>query len=275
MSKTLNLVDRLLDRSRRFRQIGRTRDALHFLHRLAKFQSLPADIAEETQALLADIRLSRGKYARARRHLVAALVYQPDSAWYHYLLGSALASDERGDRHRAAEHYEKAIALDPDNPQFLSEFGILALRLGRTDEGLQCLKKAVKLAPNDPELVERLAEGLREENRADEGRRELQFAMFRNPRNSAFRQLYNEFQFRLLHDNQSLRWRTSDSANDTAGPIFLPFVRLITENSKGQSVRRDPPSRVSSPHRPKSRKPSHHRHASSGTKSQGTHVAVP
>ena len=57
MSMTLNLVDRLLARGRHFQQLGRDHDAIDTLGRLSQFASLPAEVAEETQARLAEINL--------------------------------------------------------------------------------------------------------------------------------------------------------------------------------------------------------------------------
>ena len=86
MSMTLNLVDRLLARGRHFQQLGRDHDAIDTLGRLSRFASLPAEVAEETQARLAEIHLRGNRPRKARRHLTAALVHQPTNARYHLLL---------------------------------------------------------------------------------------------------------------------------------------------------------------------------------------------
>src|SRR3954447_2164718 len=83
MSRTLNLVDGLLLMGRRHQQLGRARDALTILARLASFRELPREVAEETQARLGEIQLRRRKYHRARRHLAAALHHDPENARYH------------------------------------------------------------------------------------------------------------------------------------------------------------------------------------------------
>ena len=68
MSRMLNLVDCLLARGRKLQAMGRSRDALHVLGRLAGFRQLPLPIAEETQACLAEIQLRHQEYSSARRH---------------------------------------------------------------------------------------------------------------------------------------------------------------------------------------------------------------
>src|SRR5437870_4755683 len=97
MSTTLNLVDRLLTTARTLQALGRTQDALRTLGRLAGLRELPAEIAEETQARLAEIHLEQGKFKQARRHLTAALALNSDRAHYHYLLATAHDMDDEGD----------------------------------------------------------------------------------------------------------------------------------------------------------------------------------
>src|SRR6516165_3949935 len=187
MSMTLNLADRLLSMGRHFRELGRNQDALRILGRLAGFRDLAPEVAEETQVHLAEIQLARQHFTRARRHLTAALVHQPQSARYHYLMATALAGDPRADHTRAADHYRQSLKLHPEQPACLAEYGLLALRLGQTDEGLASLLRAVELAPNDATVVGSLAQGLTEEGRREEARSILRAALFRNPRSIAFR----------------------------------------------------------------------------------------
>jgi tetratricopeptide (TPR) repeat protein len=265
MSTTLNLTDRLLAMGRHLHELGRNQDALHFLNRLTGFRMLPAALAEEAQVHLAEIYLSRRKYRRARRHLTAALVHQPDSARYHYLMATALAGDDKADRQRAADHYRKSLHLDPDQAHCLSEFGLLALRLGQTEEGLRCLRRAVELAPNNPNFVRKLAEGLREEGQVQEARRVLRAALFRNGRDHRFRQLWNDFQFQQLHQEQQRQRRNASATAGGGGPVLLPFVRLAAETVPGRPrrkiIRHDPPSPPSPPHAPRPEGLPNQRHA--------------
>jgi Tfp pilus assembly protein PilF len=160
MSTTLDLVDRLLARGRHFQLLGRDNDVLHFLGKLAGFGELPAAVAEETQARLAEINLRCKRPRKARRHLTAALAHQPDNARYHYLMGRAVEADRRGDPERALEHYRRSLELDADQAACASECGLLAVRQGQSEEGLRNLRRAVELDENDPEHLRRLAKGL-------------------------------------------------------------------------------------------------------------------
>src|SRR5438270_876774 len=62
MSKTLNLSECLLTMGRDLHELGRHQDASKVLDRLAGFRDLPAAVAEECHARLADIHLSRKQW---------------------------------------------------------------------------------------------------------------------------------------------------------------------------------------------------------------------
>src|SRR5262245_33343835 len=156
MNATLNLVDHLLAMGRKYQELGRHRDALTLFTRLAGFRELPAEAAEETQARLAELQLKRRKYVRARRHLTAALRHQPASARYHYQMATALQAEDRGNLEQAAEHYRRALDLEPGYVKCLTDYGLLAVRLGRVDEGLARLREAVERDPEDAEVVAKL-----------------------------------------------------------------------------------------------------------------------
>ena len=212
MTTTLNLVDHLLALGRNYQEVGRFTDAEDVLGRLAGFRELPADAAEETQARLAELHLRRRKYARARRCLAVALAHQPDSARYHLLMAAALQADDRGDLQRADEHYRRSLELDPQQVKCRSESGLLAVRLGRTEEGLTRLRQAVEAAPGDLEALRKLVKGLRLADRGDEARAAIRAGLFRNPRNLRFRRLWRDYQFKQLRVMQQVRLRTNEAA---------------------------------------------------------------
>jgi tetratricopeptide (TPR) repeat protein len=266
MSMTLNLVDRLLARGKNFQQLGRDRDALEIFDRLAGFRELPSPVAEETQVHRAEILLQRGEYLSARRYLSAVLVQQPDNARYHYLMAIALHCDERGNQHRAARHYQKSLELDPNQPECLSECGLLYLGMGKGVEGLKCLRRAVELSPDDADLVAKLVEGLLEVGRQDEARKTLQAALFRNPRDSRFRKLWSDFQFQQLREEQQEeRYADPKAGNGDQGPVLLPFLRPVSEPaspaSRARRIRRDSPSLLPPPHVPRRSRLPRHKHA--------------
>ena len=80
MGRTLNLCECLLTMGRDFQALGRPIDAARVLQRLTGFRDLPATVAEEAHARLAELRLEQGEYAQARRHLTSVLFYRPSHA---------------------------------------------------------------------------------------------------------------------------------------------------------------------------------------------------
>ncbi len=250
MTTTLNLVDHLLALGRKYQEIGRFTDAEGVLGRLAGFGELPAAAAEETQARLAELHLRRRKYGRARRCLAAALAHRPDSARYHLLLATALQADDRGDLQRADEHYRRSLELDPQQVKCRSDSGLLAVRLGRTEEGLARLRQAVEEAPGDVEALRKLVKGLRLADRPDEARAAVRAGLFRNPRSPRFRRLWQDHQFQLLRRRQQSGRRTKRTG-PAGGPVLLPFRRPEGEapaTPLPETVRLDGPAVVGPPH---------------------------
>ncbi len=233
MMPTINLVDRVLAMGRRYQEVGRHRDAVTVLSRLARFRHLPAEAAEETQSRLAEIHLKRRRFKQARRHLTAALRHQPDHARYHYLLATALCAEEGADLERAGEHYRRALELDPGHVKCQADYGHLLLRLGQTEEGLTCLRDAAERAPEDIEVLGKLVKGLRLTGRSEEARSVLQKALFRNARSPRFRKLWNEFRFQHARRRcDAERLKQAENEVEGEAPVLLPFVRVVRETTE-------------------------------------------
>jgi tetratricopeptide (TPR) repeat protein len=248
MHVTINLFDHLLETGRRYQEVGRHQDAVRVLTRLSSFRQVPAEVAEEAQARLGELHLKRRKFARARRHLTAALRHRPNEARYHHLMGRACQEEDRGDLERATKHYRRSLELDALAVPCLVDFGLLAIRLGRHQEGLARLREAVALAPDDPTVTAKLVKGLRHLGQPDEARAEVRAALFRNSRDPRFRRLWNEYQFRELRQKQQARrHHAADDANDE--PVLLPFVRPAANEPR--TIRHDGPATVAPPHKPR------------------------
>lgn len=232
MNPTVNLVDGILALGRRYQELGRHRDAVAVFTRLSHFRYLPAEAAEETQSRLAEIYLKRRKYKQARRHLTAALRHQPDNARYHYLLATALCAEEGSDLARAAEHFRRALELDPGHVKCHADYGHLLLRLGQTEEGLTRLRKTASQAPDDVEVLAKLVKGLRLTGRSEEARNVLQLARFRNARSPQFRKLWNEFRFQQARRRDAQRMQQAEVEAHGEQPTLLPFVRVHSDTSQ-------------------------------------------
>lgn len=250
MSRTLNLLDHLLERGRHLQNLGRHADAVAVLDRLTGFKDLPASLAEEAWSRLAELERSKGDLNGARRHLNAALVVQPRSALYHRLMAEILETIEEGDTEQALEHYRLALDTEPDEPFILSAFGRLALRLGHKEEGLAALERAAELAPEEPAILSRLAHGLLGLGQVAAARSLLRAALFRHPRDSRFKQAWQEFQFEALGHTQ--RQQRHARAEEGAAAMVLPFTMERDENhARSQSTtRKDVAGRLRPPHLP-------------------------
>src|SRR5260370_5297554 len=162
-------------------------------------------------------------------------------------MGLACQEEDRGNLEWAKEPLRRPLELDATSVPCVVDFGRLAIRVGRHEEGLALLRKAAELAPDDPNVTAKLVKGLRHLGKPDEARAEVRAALFRNPRDPRFRRLWNEYQFRELRQNQQARrHEAQDEASDT--PVLLPFVRPEASELPPQ-VRRDGPATVSPPHR--------------------------
>lgn len=254
MSTTLNLTELLLARGILLQDLGRDQDALAAFEHLATFRDLSPEVAEEAHVRRAEILLKQRKFRQARRHLAAAIVQQPQSARYHHLMATALREDDRTDPHRAADHYRRSLERDPSQAGRWAEFGLLALRLGQTDDGLGALRRAAELAPNEPEVIASLVQGLREVGRADEARAALTAALFRNPRDHRFKTLWSDFRFRQLREEQDAERLAAFADAAQGGPRILPFRRQRSAfgSRRGdlKRTRRDRGSPPAAPHLP-------------------------
>jgi len=125
---------------------------------------------------------------------------------------------------------------------------VFAVRLGYAEEGLRWLRQAVERKSADPNVLGKLIEGLRLAGQGEECRAELRAALFRNPRDRRFRQLWADFQFRQLHQEQQEQRRRRDTDE---GPVILSFVpreRPASADGQAQVLRQDGPSTVPPPH---------------------------
>jgi tetratricopeptide (TPR) repeat protein len=252
MTRILNLVDHLLADGQSKLAMGRTQEGVRVLTRLASLRHLPAAAAEQAQARLAEVHLRQRRFRRARRHLTAALLHNPNHAEYHYQLARACQADGRGDLLRAGEHYRRALELQPDHVNALVYGGLLALKSGQTRQGLEDLRRALELAPDAPDVLGRVARGLSRTGRTDEARNLLRAALFRNPRQPAFRKLWNLFQFQQLRRQQEEeRLRRQVDHPEQDGPRLLPFIRLLTKEPAASAANMDGPATLPGPHRPR------------------------
>lgn len=265
MSRTLNLIRRLLARGRKLHKLNVDQDALLTLSRLAGFRELPAGVAEEVQRGLAEILLKQRKYPRARRHLAALLARRPENPHYHYLMARAVEKDDRADPKRAVGHYRAALAIEPNHPRYLADFGLAALRSGGRREGLTALRRALELAPDDGAILGKVVDGLGQRGRYREALRAVRAAMFRRPHEARLRTLWKDVRFRQAHAVQQAARRGVLALAGGEGPTLLAFVPLPDAARPAPAgpklYRHDTGSTIPHPHFPRPARKMDQKHA--------------
>ena len=156
--------------------------------------------------------------SEARRHLIAVLRYAPGNPQYHYLMATALAEDETCDPERAAAYYRRSLALDPQQPKCLCEYGLLLLDLGLAQKQYNAQPRAVAIAADDAHAVDCLVRVLLATDQKEEAQAALRAALFRNPANSQFRKLWNDFQFHELRLTQAAARELSAADGERRNP---------------------------------------------------------
>jgi tetratricopeptide (TPR) repeat protein len=250
MSRTLNLCEYLLYEGRRYYALGVDRRALQSFGHLARLRSLSPDIAEETQLYLAKLLLKQRNFAKARRHLTAALAHDSANPDCHYLLACCHEDDPKGNRRLALLHYRRCLKLDPDNPRYYCDAGIFALSQGHEQLGTKWLQHTADLTMDDSEVIDDVIRCLQEHGHHDKAQRVARTAFFRNHRNPAFQRLWQAFRYRLLQSEQR---RSQGNSRIRRVPVDkkvrLPFLKLTIETPNGRKlVRQDGPSRTPPPH---------------------------
>jgi predicted Zn-dependent protease len=261
MKNAINLVRRLLVKGRKLRKLGVSEQALELFRRLAQFRRLPESVARETRRHLAHLYCERRQYRRARRLLAPRLLTDPHEPRWHYLLGRLAAQDVRCEPRQALWHFRRCLKLEPDNPRYLSAFGIFALNNGREKLGLRLLQRAYRLAPASPKVVRRYLKALKKLHRLGEARRLMQMCRFRLSHETWFQNLLAEFQFFMLHVQQRRSRRQRVASTE---PRLLPFVRVRQQLDRGATVepiRHDGPAILPAPHLPLPQRRPNQRHA--------------
>lgn len=246
MSATVNFLDALLRQARRNQQAGQSARAGSSLAKLLAFPDLPAESAAEAHARSGELHLKARRFGKARRHLRAALRLAPDAARLHHRLALTLASDPNGSDETALRHYRRALELDPGRVRWRGEAGLLAIRLGRTDDGLALLRQAHDQAPEDAAALSRLVKGLCQAGKPDEALRQVRQARFASPRCGRLREMEADLLLARLRRDQD---QTKAERRRAEEPVVLPFQpRPAPTVATPEGKRYDGPQTLPGPH---------------------------
>jgi tetratricopeptide (TPR) repeat protein len=253
MSRTLNLLEKLLTRARALLEIGHDLHALALLKKLLRWPNMPATNGHQLHHMLGDTYFQMRKYKLARRHFRRAVELQPKTANGYLQLARAIDHDPVIDARQASRYYRQALELAPDDPLVLQECGQYAVQMGRTRKGMKLLRRARELAPDNLDIIAALVEAQEDLHDFDAARQTLRLARFRFAGNSRFQQLSHDLEFRQLCRQQ----RDQVAAPAVVKrPETVPFLRLHSpEGKKIRVVRQDVSSR-GGPHFPRVLQPS-------------------
>ena len=129
----------------------------------------PKDIALRLYLAEQDMRARNLKGAAANYQAVIAV--QPDQVVA--LNNLAWVAGEMGDP-KAIGYAERAVQLAPNSGAVLDTYGMLLVKKGDVDKGVEVLGRAVRAAPNRPEIRLNYARALVKQGRKDDARKELQ-----------------------------------------------------------------------------------------------------
>lgn len=121
---------------------------------LLSLVSLPADAADEGENDLADIIDKAGDFLIQSDHYTdglslyrAAVERFPDRSTFYQGIGCCAAYERLFEEAVVAS--EKAVALEPDNQEFVNDLGWCLYEAGRLDQARQILGRAVEMNPED------------------------------------------------------------------------------------------------------------------------------
>ncbi len=112
-----------------------------------------------------------------------ALLIAPDSAMAASNLGKLLLFN-RNDPEQAVQHFQQAIASEPDYAEAHQGLGNAFFRLGAVDEALVSIQKSVDLRPDEPGLRNNLAALQRFRGQYEEAYRSFEEALRLDPDNT-------------------------------------------------------------------------------------------
>lgn len=217
---------------------GRATEALAKIATVLSCPDLPVADAIAANQLAGELHLKSGRFAKARRHLLAASKLDPANATLHHLLGIAFQDDPYGCDLRAARRFRKACELAPENAIFRASYGLALVRVNRVKSGIEHLEVAAKLAPTDATVLGTVVAGYREADLPRRGLKVVSHARFIAPEDATIRRLWDRVRFDVAQAEQ----RQSSPEKRRGTLKFLPFLRVNSTSSgtgTGGVVRRD------------------------------------
>jgi tetratricopeptide (TPR) repeat protein len=168
--------DLILEQARIYQRSG---------HQIEAIQSFleAAHLRTPTPEILFQIGMSfflSREYERAARHFEQARKLDEKNDKAEFMLGVIDVIKDNNEA-GAKGHYERALALQPDNPHYLMHYGVLLVQLDELDQAAVSLERAGKLDPSNPLTHFNLGRLYRQQGELTKARAELQEAVRLRP----------------------------------------------------------------------------------------------
>jgi tetratricopeptide (TPR) repeat protein len=237
MSWKLALIDDGMAAARSLVRKGRTTEALAQATRLLNRPDLPVVVAADAHRVIAELLIDAERYAKARKHLRAALALEPEHARTQYLLGLAFECDPLGDDRHAARRFHKASKLVPASALYRAAFGRAAVRSDHRKRGVRELLACTEPATKDTTVLQVVVTGLLEAGKIAMARRIITKARFSCPGNREVSRLWEQVRFEAARVGQTRGRSTQDAGPARDGGVqLLPFLRVV-HSSTGRKTR--------------------------------------
>lgn len=123
--------------------------------------------------------LAQGYYAQAAQQYQQAVRIEPEDEDLHYNLGIALA--KLGKREEAKQHYAEALRIFPDYGDAHNNLGNLLMNENKLDEAIEHFQAAIKNMPENASFHNNLGTAFGRQGRVAEASGEFAEAINRNP----------------------------------------------------------------------------------------------
>jgi tetratricopeptide (TPR) repeat protein len=172
-------IDTVLAYAETLVERGRADDAIRELN--AGFRAGRGDYRNMARAreLRGALLLKRGRMTQALADLRLACALDPALAGARFDLASAL--DAAGDESGAEENFRRALAMKPDDPQFLRGTGRFLLQHRRGEEAVPMLERLLALKPDDAQTASDLGTAFIQLQELDRARQVFETILARDP----------------------------------------------------------------------------------------------
>jgi len=125
--------------------LGRTEEAIDNMD--IALEGDPKNIHYLSQ--LGRMLVASGRYSEAIELLEAAAAQDPDNFKFQYSLALAFGKRAMSDVDRSIQHWERAFALNPEDPNLHRNMGIAYFTRGMLKESAKAFKRALQADPGD------------------------------------------------------------------------------------------------------------------------------